>query len=147
MKLTNLLTITWRFECEGPDVYALGFQSGTRSFTHSCSDSCVTLPSGVKCGTSTSRAYAPASDVAPVRLEVRDEEAVEDRHWVCSDDRSAVLICRWGFCSIDYYCTKRGTTCQDMCVCCKKGGFAVGGVEGGVLLGERRGLGREQVCQ
>ncbi|EUC38989.1 hypothetical protein COCCADRAFT_81677, partial [Bipolaris zeicola 26-R-13] len=41
----------------------------------------------------------------------------EKKRYECSNDRTGVLICRYGFYSTDHYC-KKGTRCSDRCACC-----------------------------
>ncbi|EMD96083.1 hypothetical protein COCC4DRAFT_122724, partial [Bipolaris maydis ATCC 48331] len=41
----------------------------------------------------------------------------EKKRYECSNDRTCVLICRYGFCSTEHYC-KKGTRCSDKCACC-----------------------------
>lgn len=43
-----------------------------------------------------------------------------DEHFVCSKSRASVLVCRYGFCSIDHYCSTNGvgSECSDTCACC-----------------------------
>ncbi|CBX93241.1 hypothetical protein IAQ61_008959 [Plenodomus lingam] len=58
-----------------------------------------------------------------INVKARSPIAQENKHYVCSKDRASVLICRYGFCSTDYYCNIKGSGsyCHDDCICCKKG--------------------------
>ncbi|KAF1944288.1 hypothetical protein EJ02DRAFT_482599 [Clathrospora elynae] len=60
---------------------------------------------------------SPIGDEAHVDIKARQE----DKHYECSKDRSAVLICKYGFCSLDHYCKLKmaSSTCHDDCNCCK----------------------------
>jgi hypothetical protein len=65
------------------------------------------------------------------RVEARDpvdqkkKKPAQPGTYECSNDRTGVLICRFGFCSTDHYCSsKKGESCHDDCACCKKNGLA-----------------------
>ncbi|KAJ4398628.1 hypothetical protein N0V91_010060 [Didymella pomorum] len=57
---------------------------------------------------------APPVPKVPVsaRIAARAASSEEHERNECSKDRTGVLICRYGFCSIGYYC-KAGFDCQD----------------------------------
>ena len=46
------------------------------------------------------------------------QEEHENKRHECSDSRIRVLVCRYGFCAIEFYC-EEGMRCSDMCACCK----------------------------
>ncbi|KAH9875189.1 hypothetical protein J1614_004679 [Plenodomus biglobosus] len=58
-----------------------------------------------------------------INIKARAPVPQEDKHYICSKDRTSVLICRYGFCSTDRYCNLDGpgASCHDDCTCCKKG--------------------------
>lgn len=62
---------------------------------------------------------APLISKVPVsgKVAARAASPDEDEHNECSKDRTGVLICRYGFCSTDYYC-KAGYECQDNSFTC-----------------------------
>ena len=41
----------------------------------------------------------------------------EDKHYICSTDRTGILICRYGFCSTDRYCRRDEECSGDSASC------------------------------
>lgn len=60
---------------------------------------------------------APPTPKVPVsafesKIASRNASPQENKHGECSEDRTGVLICAYGFCSTDHYC-KAGDECKD----------------------------------
>lgn len=47
-----------------------------------------------------------------------DQDEHENKRYECSNSRVGALVCRYGFCAMDFYC-EQGMWCSDECVCCK----------------------------
>src|SRR5690242_7581985 len=118
---TGSLATLWRdtkmqkYHCVDEDIVRCEMAAGGSCLTiNSCQSYCSKNEQGAVCvdmaeviegvvsdnGKSTLKAPVPKID----RLTARDASPQEDKHYVCSKDRRNVLICRYGFCSTDYYC-------------------------------------------
>ncbi|KAF1831114.1 hypothetical protein BDW02DRAFT_633105 [Decorospora gaudefroyi] len=100
-----------------------------------CLVKCIENKLGAECADQ-KRAVAASTDVGPASLPQTgsDEMITNDldakgrkKRYECSDDRTGVLVCQYGFCQTDHYC-KRGTSCYSRCNCCKKSNLASRGL-------------------
>lgn len=61
---------------------------------------------------------------AAVAIAARETSPQENKHYVCSKDRTSVLKCTYGFCATDYYCATRHP-CIDNPARCKRARHAL----------------------
>lgn len=82
-----------------------------RATTETCLAKYIENQRGAEC--------SPDIPVALAKKDVSDLEVEAKTSYECSNDRTGVLVCKYGFCSTDHYCRK-GTKCSDKCACCKR---------------------------
>jgi hypothetical protein len=121
-------TQTQNYHCAGKDVVRCETTAGGTCFAiEFCEAYCFNHKNGALCvdmGASSDVITAvnnvettiPRTPVSV--LAARDASSREDKHYTCSRNRASVLICRYGFCSTDYYCGS-SDECKDDCLCCK----------------------------
>lgn len=122
-------TKTQRYHCVDKDIIRCEMAAGGSCLSiNFCQSYCSKHEQGAVCvdtaevtegvvidnGKPTLKAQVPKVD----RITARDASPQEDKHYVCSKDRRSVLICRFGFCSTDYYC-KSDEECKDRSVSCQ----------------------------
>jgi len=106
-------TQTQEYHCNGRDIIRC---ETTRA---KVADACVTIDTCYSfCFLHDNGAACVDMGVPPVpkvpvsaKIAARTASSEENEHNECSKDRTGVLICRYGFCSTDYYC-KAGDECQ-----------------------------------
>ena len=121
---------TQKYHCEGKDfIHCETIARGTCLTIDRCEAYCFNYDKGAACvdlgeatvktssdiDTTVSKVPVPAFDIT---FTTRDISPQEDKHYVCSKDRTGVLICRYGFCSTDHYC-KSDEECKDDSVSCE----------------------------
>ncbi|KAF3048173.1 hypothetical protein E8E12_011045 [Didymella heteroderae] len=121
-------TKTLQYHCEGRDIIRCErIAGGACLIVDTCESYCFLHDKGAACvdmgappvaddAASRSEANIGATPVPKVpvsaKVSARAASSEDNEHNECSKDRTGVLICRYGFCSIDYYC-KAGDECQD----------------------------------
>ncbi|KAH6618509.1 hypothetical protein C7974DRAFT_378706 [Boeremia exigua] len=122
-------TPTQKYHCEGRDVIHCETTVGGTCFTvDTCEEYCFKHDNGAACVDMGATAYTSdnidylASEVLDSTPEddfaARDTSPQENEHYICSKDRRSILVCRYGFCSSDYYC-KSNEKCSDDSVSCR----------------------------
>ncbi|KAJ8112327.1 hypothetical protein OPT61_g5280 [Boeremia exigua] len=124
-------TQTQKHYCAGRDVIRCENTAGnnciaidtceTYCFKHDKGVACVDMGKAVVEDSNIVDPTAPKVSVPPADVSVaaRATSPQENKHFVCSKDRKGVLICKYGFCSTDYYC-KIGEECNDESLSCKR---------------------------
>jgi hypothetical protein len=107
-------TQTQKHHCDGRDIIRCETPEakvgGICTTIDTCESFCFIHDNGAACV----NMGAPPMPKIPVSAKVtaRAASSEENEHNECSKDRTGILICRYGFCSTDYYC-KAGEECQD----------------------------------
>ncbi|KZM20940.1 hypothetical protein ST47_g7920 [Ascochyta rabiei] len=138
-------TQTQEYHCEGNDIVRCETTPGGVCFAMDlCEAYCFHHDSGASCvdlgapAVETSNnveitARKTSISVTGVNVAARDASSQEDMHYTCSRNRASVLICKYGFCSIDHYC-RSGNECKDDCSCCKSAFPSVQGAKSEVRI-------------
>ncbi|KAF2622662.1 hypothetical protein BU25DRAFT_425598 [Macroventuria anomochaeta] len=123
-------TQTQKYHCEGKDVIRCEITAGgTCSAINLCDAYCFNHDKGVACVDMGEPIMNTSSDIdttipkvpasAPdIKVAARYASPQENKHYICFQDRTGVLICKYGFCSTDHYC-KSGAKCKDDSVSCE----------------------------
>lgn len=107
IKVTNALE---RFHCvDEVEIVACAIE-GVCTAVKVCESKCIEKELGATCVVATSSTVTERDDI--------EEMKKKNQHKECADDGKSVLMCRYGFCSIDEYCPK-GTKCRKNCNCCR----------------------------
>ena len=107
-------TQTQHYHCDGRDVIRCETSSAKVANAcipiDTCAPFCFLHDNGAAC---VDMGAPPVPKVpVPVKVAARAASSDKNEHNECSKDRTGVLICKYGFCSTDYYC-KAGFECQD----------------------------------
>lgn len=110
----------FRYDCKGNDIHRCDSKGESCKLHKHCEQGCFKLVGGATCVDK-----LPHSDkretnaVKVVDLKARKDKPQENKYYICSSNGASVLVCRYGFCSTDHYCTD-GAWCHGDCTCCKK---------------------------
>lgn len=97
----------------------------------SCEQGCFQTSHGASCSSLLPSSPTPKRKARSSEIRLRTEHHAqvkryeiandpnENKHYICSNDGVAVLVCRWGFCSTEKLCRK-GQKCDAECNCCRK---------------------------
>ncbi|KAJ4381151.1 hypothetical protein N0V86_003498 [Didymella sp. IMI 355093] len=108
-----LNTQTQKYHCEGKDVIRCETTArGTCIAMYPCKKYCFLHDNGAACVDMGAPPVKVAVSIFEAKIAARAVSSEMNEHNECSKDCTGVLICRYGFCSTDYYC-KSGDECND----------------------------------
>ncbi|KAL6711332.1 hypothetical protein ACN47E_005863 [Coniothyrium glycines] len=108
------------YTCAGGSIDRCDIASESCNPYADCNQGCFQLSNGATCiDRQASLTEHLTAEGALYTIEKKDTDAQLKKSYKCSDQHNSVLVCQFGFCSLDHYCTGKKSRCFDGCACCR----------------------------